>query len=173
MWVHCTLFIRQLLILAGTDYATSRQLILISHGRQEMPSWSTGVSTIRHLGSRPSTCIKIPYRHMLLVLGAGRQHSLVALHGNLVDTILSASACITVERCGASTTKDGGCFDFRMGVIWTCIFDDNDDSASVFQRRSWTDLHSTIEKRRLRTIKTVHLGSLAFVQRQKRSFFDI
>lgn len=47
----------------------------------------------------------------------------------LIDTNLSVPLLLVLqlERFGASTTGDGGCFDFRMGVQFfsrTCILDD-------------------------------------------------
>lgn len=86
--------------------------------RARHASWSTGLSTNRLFGPTPAPhCTKTFFRHMHL----GPEAGVNTPHGatrKLIDTNLSVLLLLVsqLERFGASTPGDGGCFDFRMGV---------------------------------------------------------
>lgn len=117
--------------------------------------------TLRHMHLSPEAGVDSPH-------GATRK---------TIDTNLSVLLLLVfqLERFGASTSEDGRCLDFRMGV--PKFFPDLHTRRHNHLHRCLTTefdgVFSTLyEKRRLRMIKRVLLGSLR-LSKDKRSFRHI
>ncbi|KAL2293139.1 hypothetical protein FJTKL_05130 [Diaporthe vaccinii] len=137
-----------------------------AHGEARHAFWSTGLSTNRLLGPRPHHIVQRHFFDMHLRPEVGVDSPRGATR-KLIDTNLSVLLLLVLqlERFGASTSEDGGCFDFRMGVQF---FPD-------LHTRRHNHLHRclTTEQKIFSTHRTKSLSGVAANLKQRSSLHTV